>query len=35
VLAWIADILEIKKSANARCEVHRMLPAVIAALEIE
>jgi hypothetical protein len=35
VLAWITDILEIKKSADAGREVHRSLPVVIAALEIE
>jgi hypothetical protein len=33
--AWIADILEIKKSPDAGREVHRTLPAVIAVLEIE
>jgi hypothetical protein len=35
VIAWFADILEIKKSTDAGREVHRSLPVVIAALEIE
>jgi hypothetical protein len=33
--AWIADIFEIKNLADARRDVHRTLPDVIAALEIE